>query len=163
MAVKFFTIGVYDTTHDSFFGALSAHKITHFCDIRQRRGLRGPKYKYANAKELEATLAKMGIEYRHITDLAPTTAIREKQFAADKEHGITGTSREEISPDFAAAYKKHILDKFDVSSFVETFPAGSKIVLFCVEHYAQACHRSLVAKVLAEHLKSKVIDITPML
>ena len=39
--MKIFTIGVYGKTADQFFSALTEHQIDVFCDIRQRRGLRG--------------------------------------------------------------------------------------------------------------------------
>lgn len=33
------------------------------------------------------------------------------------------------------------------------------IVLFCVEEHAEACHRSLVAQLLAKKLETKVINL----
>ena len=160
--MKFFTIGIYGTTRDSFFGALKKYKITHFCDIRLRRGLRGSTYKYGNAKELEATLEEMGIAYRHVTDLAPTEAIRAKQFAVDKKKGISsGRERQELSTEFSAAYQKQVLSKFGIDSFIKEFPSRANVVLFCVESEPHACHRSLVAVTLAKHTESTVTDITP--
>jgi uncharacterized protein (DUF488 family) len=157
---RFFTIGIYQTTAESFFESLRRNKITHFCDIRQRRGLRGSKYKYGNSEELQGRLSKLGIEYRHVTELAPTEEIRQVQMAADKKAGITGTSREQISPEYAAVYKKYV-HGYDFKAFVESFPADAKVVIFCVEHSARACHRSIVAEHLAQRLDAEVKDITP--
>jgi uncharacterized protein (DUF488 family) len=159
--MKFFTIGVYGTTRESFFGALIEHKITHFCDIRQRRGMRGHQYSYANATALRNELEKMGMEYRHVVDLAPTHAIRDMQLKADKKLGMTGSNREKLTPEFAAAYRSQILSKFDIAEFVNGFPRSARVVLFCVEETASACHRSLVAEQIAVRMKSKVDDITP--
>jgi uncharacterized protein (DUF488 family) len=159
--VKFFTIGVYGTTKKSFFDAIQEHKITHFCDIRQRRGMRGHLYSYANATALQSELDRMKVEYLHLTELAPTQSIREMQLKADKKLGITGTSRESISEDFATAYRKHILSKFDLDQFLSAFPKNARAALFCVEHEPKACHRSLVAQEIAVRMKSKVDDITP--
>ena len=159
---KFFTMGIYGTSRDSFLSTLEENKITDFCDIRLRRGLRGSLYKYGNAKELEATLEKMGIAYRHVQDLAPTNAIREKQFQADKERHISsGRQREEISPAYAAAYKKQVLDKFDLDAFMEEFATKARVVLFCVEHDAKACHRGIVANAIKDRTGKSVPDITP--
>jgi len=162
VSATFYTIGIYDTTRESFFGSLEKHKVTHFCDIRLRRGLRGSLYKYGNAGELTKTLEEMGIEYRHVLDLAPTQAVREKQFRADKEEGISsGRQRHEISPDYEAAYRKNVLAKFNLSEFIEQFPSRAKVVLFCVEHEAGACHRSLVAAEIAKITGKSAKDITP--
>lgn len=38
--IEIFTIGVYNSTEESYFGKLMDAKIDLFCDIRQRRGVR---------------------------------------------------------------------------------------------------------------------------
>ena len=157
----FSTIGIYGTTRESFFGALKKKGITHFCDIRLRRGLRGSLYTYGNAKELEAALEKLEIEYRHVQDLAPTKELIAKQFKADKAQRVSGRQREAISSEYATAYKKEVLGRFDVESFVESFPARAKVVLFCVEHEPAACHRSIVAQAIKNVSGKRVPDITP--
>ena len=52
-------------------------------DVRQRRGVRGPEYAWANSKRLQAALAEAGIAYEHRPELAPTTAMRKLQYAED--------------------------------------------------------------------------------
>jgi hypothetical protein len=39
--MKFYTIGVYGSTEKDFFEKLIENRIDTFCDIRQRRGVRG--------------------------------------------------------------------------------------------------------------------------
>ena len=44
-----YTMGVYGSTEASFFKKLEQNNIDTFCDIRQRRGVRGSKYRYVNS------------------------------------------------------------------------------------------------------------------
>ena len=39
--IKIYTIGVYNSTESSYFRKLQENNIDLFCDIRQRRGVRG--------------------------------------------------------------------------------------------------------------------------
>ena len=80
-----FTIGVYGSTEESFFGALVENEIDLFIDIRARRGMRGSKYSYVNSTVLQAKLRKLGIYYAHLKELSPTKKIRALQWQADKE------------------------------------------------------------------------------
>ena len=77
--MKIYTIGVFGSTEQQFFGKLVENKIDTFCDIRQRRGVRGSEYAFVNSNYLQHKLAEMDIKYGHIIELAPTTEIREKQ------------------------------------------------------------------------------------
>ena len=40
-----YTMGVYGSTEASFFKKLEQNNIDTLCDIRQRRGVRGSKYR----------------------------------------------------------------------------------------------------------------------
>lgn len=80
---EIYTIGVYASTEESFFNKLTDNKIDVFCDIRQRRGVRGSKYSYVNIRYLQEKLTPLGINYVYAKELAPTTEIREKQHAED--------------------------------------------------------------------------------
>jgi uncharacterized protein (DUF488 family) len=73
------TIGVYGAGLDAFLAALAGAKVDLVLDVRQRRGVRGAQYAWANAKRLEAELREAGIVYQHVPDLAPTTAMREAE------------------------------------------------------------------------------------
>lgn len=85
--MEFFTIGVYNSTEKEFFDKLVDNRIDTFCDIRQRRGVRGSQYMFVNSKRLQTKLSDLDIKYCHILDLAPSTDIRELQKEADKQQG----------------------------------------------------------------------------
>ena len=54
--MEFFTIGVYNSTEKEFFEKLTQNNIDTFCDIRQRRGVRGSKYSFVNSNRLQQRL-----------------------------------------------------------------------------------------------------------
>lgn len=147
---EFFTIGVYDATEASFFQKLLDNRIDTFCDIRQRRGVRGAQYSFVNSQRLQAKLADIGIQYAHITNLAPTQEIRELQYQADKQAGVLKRERQELGEVFKLAYKTQILNAFDFDDFLETLEraGAARIVFFCVEASPLACHRSIVTDAL---------------
>ena len=126
-----------------------------------RRGMRGSIYKYANATELQDRLLKLGIEYRHVLELAPTKEVREIQVNTDKRQHISISERVELDPDFAEAYRKERLGHFNLEEFIQGFPENARVVLFCVEAYVDACHRSIVAQAVQELTGQTVLDITP--
>lgn len=151
--MKIYTTGVYGTTEDEFFGRLTAHGIDTFCDIRQRRGVRGSQYRYANSKYLQEKLRQLGISYVYERQLAPTRAIRELQWAEDKDKGHTKKYRDVLGAAFRSGYRHQILEQADMDAIYHSLTRQNArhVVLFCVEAQAQACHRSLVAEYLHEH------------
>jgi hypothetical protein len=157
MAKRFATIGVYGTTDASFFGALRSYGTTHFVDIRRRRGMRGALYAYVNSVALQAILAESGIEYRYEVALAPPEEVRNVQRHADEVSHTAMRERSALSPEFVSLYRATVLSSFDAPCFLASFPDGARVVLFCVEHEAAACHRSLVAADLGVDCP----DITP--
>lgn len=145
--MEFFTLGVYNSDEKNFFGKLTKNNIDTFCDIRQRRGVRGPKYAFVNSKKLQTRLLQMGIDYRHTKELAPPSEIRLLQKQTDLEEKKQKRERAHLANEFVAAYKKQILKHFDFQLFVDNLEksGAKKIVFFCVEEHPEACHRSLVA------------------
>src|SRR5215213_6297630 len=67
------TIGVYGFNRETFLAALGEASVGLVLDVRQRRGVRGSEYAWANAARLQAALAEAGIRYTHMKELAPTT------------------------------------------------------------------------------------------
>ena len=57
------TVGVYGFTLEEFLRALHEADVQLVLDVRQRRGVRGPQYAWANSKRLQAALAEAGIGY----------------------------------------------------------------------------------------------------
>lgn len=160
--IKFVTIGVFGTTEKEFFQALQDHGVDTFCDIRQRRGVRGARYAFVNSKRLQAKLDELGIRYLHRKDLAPTTAVRQRQKEADQASKISKRQRKTLGKAFIAAYEEVILSSFDSQSLLDDLQQDAKTVaLFCVEREPDACHRSLVAKKLQEDLNVSVQHIVP--
>jgi uncharacterized protein (DUF488 family) len=143
------TIGAYGWEADAFFDALVAARVACFCDIRARRGVRGPEYAFANSSRLQARLGAAGIAYEHRPDLAPSAALRAGLAKADAAAGIRRRARAHLDPAFAAAYAAERLTGFDAAGFLAAHPARP-VCLFCVEREPAACHRSLVAERLAD-------------
>ena len=53
-----YTMGVFGSTEQQFFEKLTENKIDIFCDIRQRRGVRGREYAFVNSNYLQRKLAE---------------------------------------------------------------------------------------------------------
>jgi uncharacterized protein (DUF488 family) len=142
------TVGAHGWSADAFFAALAREHVATFYDLRRRRGVRGPEYAFANSARLQARLGELGIAYEHPLELAPSTAIRQGQYAEDERAGIGKRDRSQLGTAFKAAYAAECLDSFDAAGFLAEAGAGP-ICLFCVEREPEACHRSLVGESLA--------------
>jgi uncharacterized protein (DUF488 family) len=161
-APELVTIGAYGWDADRFFGALVAAGVDTFCDIRQRRGVRGAEYAFANSQRLQARLAELGIRYLHCKELSPTRETREQQYTADRLEGTTKRKRSALSPAFVEAYRRERLANLDSERFIAGLGPDARVVaLFCVEREPQACHRSLVTERLARDLGARVKHVTP--
>ena len=145
-----YTIGAFGYDEGSFFGALVEAQIDTFCDVRQRRGVRGATYAFVNSKRLQARLEALGIRYVHVRALAPTTEVREAQKHADQAAGVAKRRRDVLSPAFVAAYERACLADTEPADVLAALPADAeRVALFCVEEKPAACHRSLAAAWLA--------------
>ena len=168
-----FTIGVYGSTEASFFGALVENEIELFIDIRARRGMRGSRYSYVNSTALQSKLKDLGIYYAHLKELAPSKDIRDIQQAVDKEKRTAKRQRAVLSEAYIRAYKRDVLNiykrkpgsKFNAEAVlaqarrISQYPCDRllrRIVLFCVEQEAEACHRSLVADAWARQQNVRI-------
>jgi uncharacterized protein (DUF488 family) len=143
------TIGVYGWTPERFIAALRDADVRQLLDVRQRRGVRGSEYAWANSGRLQAALADAGIDYRHHRELAPTTELRQLQYREDARLGVGKRSRAQLAPEYRERYTKEILDRVDLAPIVAAMPADAASALFCVERDPEACHRSIVAQRLA--------------
>ena len=144
--MEFFTIGVYNSTEQEYFRKLTENNIDTFCDIRQRRGVRGAKYSFVNSNRLQQKLEELDIRYGHIIDLAPTSDIRNLQKEADAQQGKLKKERNKLGKVFKVAYRDKILSNFNFDSFIGKLDeiGAIRVVLFCVEEKPEACHRSIV-------------------
>ena len=155
------TIGVYGWTADTFLDALRRARVRQLLDVRQRRGVRGREYAWANAVRLQAALEDAGIEYRHLKELAPTTELRQLQYAEDARVGVGIRSRTELAPVFLDHYGREILDRVDLGPIVARLPAAGAAALMCVERDPAACHRSLAADRIAAEFGLPVRHMLP--
>ena len=158
---SFATIGVYGFDGTAFIRALEDARVGVVLDVRQRRGVRGSEYAWANAQRLEAALRDAGIAYEHRKDLAPTTELRQLQYAEDERQGVGKRSRDVLAPAYVERYTREILDQVDLGPIVEELPSEGASALMCVERDPEACHRSLVAERLASELGLQVKHLRP--
>lgn len=148
--LKMVTIGVYGFDADSFLHRLRRADVHLLLDVRQRRGVRGAEYAWANSARLQAVLAEAGIAYEHHLELAPTTEMRQLQYAEDDRQGVGKRSRHELAAGYVRHYTNEILDQADLAPIVSAVSRNGTAALLCVEHEPGACHRSLIAQRLAE-------------
>src|SRR5262245_61746640 len=127
------TIGVYDWTLERFLAALRDADVGLLVDARQRRGVRGSEYAWANSERLQAALEEAGIGYSRHEELAPTTELRRLQYEEDDRSGVGKRSRVELAPAFRERYIREILDRADLAPLVAELPEDRASALFCVE------------------------------
>jgi uncharacterized protein (DUF488 family) len=154
------TIGVYGFDRASFLGTLAGAHVGLVLDVRQRRGVRGSDYAWANSRRLQAALAEAGIGYTHLKELAPTTELRQLQYREDARLGEGKRSRTALAPEYVRLYTEEILDRVDLEPIV-SWMGASRAALLCVERDPEACHRSLIAKRLAHERGFSVEHLRP--
>src|SRR5271163_1804505 len=115
MVGRLVTVGVYGFTAERFVAALKRADVGVLFDVRQRRGVRGSEYAWANSQRLQQALADCGIGYLHLKELAPTSEIRAAQYAADHARGERKRTRTELSDGFKRAYVEQILEPADLT------------------------------------------------
>ncbi len=155
------TVGVYGFDQASFLEALRDADVALLLDVRQRRGVRGPEYAWANSLRLQAALAAAGVAYEHHPELAPTTELRKLQYREDDRVGVAKRSRVELAPEYRTRYTSEILDRVDLDALVARMPTTGASALLCVERDPRACHRSLIADRLAEQFGLSAVHLMP--
>ncbi|MFD6162404.1 DUF488 domain-containing protein [Nocardia sp. NPDC060256] len=155
------TIGVYGFTVEAFVEQVTGAGVGLLLDLRQRRGVRGHEYSWANSARLQSTLAAADIDYRHVRELTPTTDMRQAQYREDDRQGVGKRNRIALAPEYAERYTREILDPFDLAALVAELPRDSATALFCVERDPEACHRSLVAERLRAEYSLPVTNLRP--
>jgi len=153
------TIGVYRSSLDDFLAKLRRHQVAMVVDVRQRRGVRGPEYAWANSLRLQAALKQAGIQYRYLPDLAPTTELRQLQYREDERLKVGKRSRVELAEAYKRRYLSEVLDHVELGAVLESLPEDAVSALLCVEHDPRACHRSLIAARIHAKFGNPVIDL----
>jgi uncharacterized protein (DUF488 family) len=154
------TIGVYGFDRESFLATLRDADADLLLDVRQRRGVRGSEYAWANAQRLQTALAQAGIDYTHLKELAPTTAMREAQYREDEQRGVGKRDRTVLAPIYVELYTGEVLDQVDLDPIVKWI-GQKQAALMCVEREAEACHRSLIAARLGDEFGFEVEHLCP--
>jgi len=158
---KVATIGVYGFDAPSFLGALRRAEAGLVLDVRQRRGVRGSEYAWANSRRLQVALQEAAIDYEHHRELAPTTEMRQLQYREDDRLGVGKRSRAELAKEYRERYTAEILDRVDLARIVESLPRDRTSVLMCVERDPRACHRSLIAQRMQRELGISPVHLEP--
>ncbi len=157
------TSGVYGLDSEAFFGQLVREDVALLVDVRDRRGMRGPTYAYANSQRLQAKLQELGILYYHAKSLAPPADIRELQKQADTVEGVAKRERTRMSRRFEQAYRERVLSRESleelhqrIQELLASVDQGQplRICMLCVEADPGACHRSLLAEELAKRART---------
>lgn len=154
------TIGVYGFDAESFLATLAGAGVELVLDVRQRRGVRGSEYAWANARRLQEALREAGVGYSHLPELAPTTELRQVQYREDARLGEGKRSRTHLAPEYAERYTAEILDRVELEPIVNWI-GSARAALLCVERDPEACHRSLIAARLEREFGFAVRDLLP--
>lgn len=154
------TIGVYGFDGPGFVEALRAAGVGVVVDVRQRRGVRGSEYAWANARRLEAALREAGLGYQHRRELAPTTELRRILHREDARRGEGQRSRTRLAPEFVERYTAEVLDAADLAPLT-ALAERTRPALLCVEADPEACHRSLIASRLERDFGLRVRHLRP--
>lgn len=155
------TVGVYGFDADSFLQRLREAEVGLLLDVRQRRGVRGSEYAWANTRRLQRALAAADIGYRHVRELAPTTELRQLQYREDDRQGVGKRNRVALAAAYAERYTREILDPVNLHTLVADHSGESAIALFCVERDPEACHRSIIATRLRAEHSLPITDLRP--
>jgi uncharacterized protein (DUF488 family) len=153
------TVGVYQSSLDDFLDKLRRNRVSMVVDVRQRRGVRGREYAWANSLRLQAALKQAGLQYRHVPELAPTTELRQLQYREDDRLKVGKRSRVELAEEYRRRYLHEVLDQVDLGAFLESLADDASSALLCVERDARACHRSLIAARLQAQYGVAVVNL----
>lgn len=155
------TIGVHGFDATSFLDGLDRAEVDVLVDVRQRRGVRGPQYAWANATRLQVLLADADVGYLHVRELAPTTELRQLQYAADDRQGVGKRSRSTLDDEYVRRFTSEVLGAADLRPIIDELDRGRTPALLCVESEPAACHRSLVAARVASRTGVELVHVRP--
>jgi hypothetical protein len=83
------------------------------------------------------------------------------QYVEDDRLGVGKRSRVALAAEYVERYEHEILDAADLTPIVAAMPSDAATALYCVERDASACHRSLIARRMAEEFGLPVSDLLP--
>ena len=142
------TIGYQGATPDSFRRELEDARIELLVDIRAVASSRRPGF---SKTKLAANVADAGIDYLHLRALGTPADGRAAARSGKHAEMRTIFLAHMATPDAQAA-----LD--DLAQIVRS---GRRVCLLCFEADPAHCHRTLVARALAERVPVAVTDLRP--
>jgi len=130
MARQLFTVGYEGTTIDTFVANLLTNNINCLLDIRAFPFSRKPGF---SKSQLAERLKRANIRYVHLADLGTPKPIRENL---------------KLTSDYSTFFKEmnaYLSNQKDAIEIVHKYALNSTCCLMCFEHYANQCHRKIVA------------------
>jgi uncharacterized protein (DUF488 family) len=132
---SFFTLGYAGRSVTSMAVLLRSHGVELLIDVRRNPVSRKPGF---SKKRLEAYLAAAGIGYVHCPGLGMPVRIR-KRYGTQSDTSVA-----------LRAYRRYLESrKHYVLTLLRTF-SSKRFCLLCLEKDPKACHRSIIAEMLAE-------------
>lgn len=142
------TIGYQGTTVPAFLDALRHAGVELLVDVRAVASSRRPGFAKSR---LAANLEEAGIGYVHLRGLG-TPADGRAAARAGKHAEMHRIFARHLATDEA---------RDDLERLVDLVATGSRLCLLCFEADARHCHRTLVARALAERVPIEVRDLVP--
>jgi uncharacterized protein (DUF488 family) len=136
-----FTIGYSGHTIASFIEALQAENVSLLLDIRMTPISRKKGF---SKSALRQALEDSGIQYQHIRTLGSPRELRYDLYAT-KDYDT-----------FFDSYRAYLADQTQSLSAAAELVTTERVCLMCVEQHSQECHRSVVAEVIADAVRSKI-------
>jgi len=145
---KIFTIGYEDATAQGVVETLQDAGVELLVDVRAVASSRRPGF---SKTKLAAQLAEGGIEYLHLRGLG-TPAEGRAAARAGRHEEMQAVFAEHLRTDAA---------RTDLERLEALVRSGRKACLLCLEADPAHCHRTLVAKALAERLPVEISHLRP--
>jgi uncharacterized protein (DUF488 family) len=144
---KIWTIGYEKVGQGDFVAALKAAKIKTLVDVREVASSRRAGF---SKKSLAAALDEAGIAYIHMKQLGTPKLGREAARRGDTE------TMTEI-------FEGKMAEPASQLALAETAELAGKgrICLMCLEHDWRGCHRTIVARYLAEDFGLTAVNLSP--
>lgn len=137
------TIGYEQSTPAKFAARLAEAKIDMVIDVRAVPSSRKPGF---SKNQLAAALAAIGVEYKHVVKLGAPREIRDAL-----RDGGTWKSYE-------SGYNAHLAHCEEEVQVLLDLAAERTICLLCFEREPEVCHRSLIARTMADKHPGLVVD-----
>jgi len=143
--MKIFTAGYEGRTLDSFLDGLRAQGVTLLADVREAPISRKPGF---SKSALSQALQQAGIDYRHIRALGCPKPIRD---AYKEDKGWAQYTRR---------FMKHLDSQQAAVDELAQLCREQPTALLCYEADFNRCHRTYVARAVAQRAGGPVLHIT---